>query len=191
MAPSAARAPAPHRFTRADYSRMREIGLLGHERVELLDGTVVSLGAETALHVAGVDRLHRALGAAVGGTARVRAHLPIVLDDWAEPQPDLAVCRFDTQADTQDNPRADQILLVAEVAGSSLAYDRGRKAAAYARSGIPEYWIVDLEGRTVEIRRDPDAATARYQIMTVAREGDRLLTPVTNAVMVSDVLPPR
>ena len=170
---------------------MRELGLLGDDRVELLDGTIVSLGPEGSLHVAAVDRLHRALANAVGGTARVRARLPVVLDPWAEPQPDLAVCRFDTQDDTGDHPQADRILLIAEVAGSSIAYDRGRKAAAYARSGIPEYWVVDLEGRTVEIRRDPDPGTARYQLMTVAREGERLLTPVTSAIMVSDVMPLR
>ncbi len=169
---------------------MGEAGLFANERVELLDGTIVTMPAQIPAHAGTVDRLNRRLLPGVGSAARVRVQSPVAIDEWSEPEPDVIVCRFDQHGYTQEHPRPDQVLLVAEVAVTSLAYDRGRKAAAYARSGIPEYWIVDVEGRTIEVRRDPEPETGRYRIVTIAREGDRLPTPAGGAVAVSEVLPP-
>jgi Uma2 family endonuclease len=170
---------------------MGEAGLFADERVELLGGTIVSMSPQTSQHAGTVHRLHRALVRAVGAAATVRMQSPIILDDWSEPEPDVAVCALDPYEYTREHPRASALLLVAEVAGSSLAYDRGRKAAAYAASGIAEYWIVDLEARTVEVRSDPDPGTAHYRSVTLVREGDVLPAPGGGAVAVAEVLPPR
>jgi Uma2 family endonuclease len=77
------------------------------------------------------------------------------------------------------------------VSVSSLSYDRGRKAKAYARAGIVEYWIIDVGSRRIEVRRDPDTATGRYRVVAIARDGDRVPTPGGGSVAVDDVLPPR
>lgn len=170
---------------------MGEAGLFADERVELLDGTIVTMAPQSPSHAGTVDRLYRSLVAAVGRAAHVRMQPPVVLDDWSEPEPDVIVCAFDSHDYTREHPRAEQILLVAEVAVASLGYDRGRKAAAYARSGIPEYWIVDVEGRLIEVRRDPDPSGARHRVVTIARDGERLSAPGGGSVAVADVLPPR
>lgn len=86
----------------------------------------------------------------LSSTALVRVQDPIVLNDWSEPEPDLAVCQSDPEGYARAYPRADQVLLVIEVADTSLTYDRTRKAEAYAASGIPEYWIANLIDRQVK-----------------------------------------
>ena len=170
---------------------MGDAGLFANERVELLDGTIVTMAPQSPPHAGTVVRLHRALIRAIDKAADVRMQPPIVLDDWSEPEPDVIVCRLDPYDYTREHPRPDQILLVAEVAVSSLAYDRGRKAQAYARAGILEYWIVDVDGRRIEVLRYPDTATGRYRVVAIAREGELLPTPGGESVAVDDVLPPR
>ena len=169
---------------------MGEAGLFADERVELLDGTIVSMSPQNSPHAGAAHRLHRVLAAALGNTAEVRMQLPIILDDWSEPEPDVAVCRPDRYDYTRGHPHPDDILLLCEVASSSLAYDRGAKAAAYAASGIPAYWIVDLDARTIEVRSNPDQAAARYRNETVVTERDRLTAPGGASVAVAEILPP-
>lgn len=170
---------------------MGDAGLFANERVELLDGTIVTMAPQSPPHAGTVVRLHRALMRAIGKVADVRMQPPVVLDDWSEPEPDVIVCQPDPYDYTREHPRPDQILLIAEVAVSSLSYDRGRKAKAYARAGITEYWIVDVDSRRIEVRRDPDAATGRYRVVAIVREGDALPTLGGGSVAVEDVLPPR
>ena len=116
---------------------MGEAGLFAHERVELLDGTIVTMSAQSSPHAGTVYRLQRLLKRTLGDGFCVRGGLAIVLDDWSEPEPDVAVCRIDTHDYTTRHPTADDIVLVCEVALSSLPYDRCDKATAYARSGVP------------------------------------------------------
>ncbi len=169
---------------------MGDAGLFANERVELLDGTIVSMSPQSSLHAGTAHRLHRVLVRALGTTAVVRMLLPIVLDDWSEPEPDVAVCKLDPYEYTRQHPRAPDLLLVCEVATSSLGYDRGEKGPAYAASGIPEYWIVDVDARTIEIRSDPDVASARYRRESSARDGETLTVPGGATIAVADVLPP-
>jgi Uma2 family endonuclease len=121
--------------------------------------------------------------------AIVRAHSPIVLNEWSEPEPDIAVCAPVPDSYKQAHPRADEILLVIEVADSSLTYDRTRKAQAYATSGIPEYWIVNLIDRRIEALTDPTPSTQSYKQQRYAFPGDVLLLPGGNTIAVADILP--
>jgi len=170
---------------------MGDAGLFVDRRVELLDGTIVDMAAQNSPHASTVTRLHRALMRAIGDAAHLRMQLPIVLDDWSEPEPDVAVCKVDAYDYSRAHPSPADVLLVCEVAESSLTYDRGAKGDAYAASRIPEYWIVDLESRTIEVRRDPDAASRNYRRQTVAREDETLTTPGGALIAVGDVLTPR
>ena len=144
-----------HRFTRAEYAHMPTAGLFGDKRVELLDGEIITMSPKLSSHTSALNRLMYTVIVALGSTALVRVQDPIILNDWSEPEPDLAVCQPDPDYYKHTHPKPDQILLVIEVADSSLAYDRTRKAQAYAGSGIPEYWIVNLPDGQIEILTEP------------------------------------
>jgi len=181
----------PYRFTREEYHRMGEAGLFEGKRVELLDGEIITMSPQSSPHASAVNRARRALSQVLEPAFLVRGQVPIVLDGESEPEPDVAVCAPDRREYAAGHPEPKDILLVLEIAASSLAYDRGRKAAAYARAGIPAYGIVNLERRVVELLTDPDPAAARYRRAEVLGEDGRLPLPGSATVPVAELLPPR
>ena len=168
---------------------MGEAGLFANERVELLDGTIITMGRQNSPHAGTVDQLHRLLIRVVDDALRVRAQLPIILDDWSEPEPDVAVCAPDPYHYAREHPNPKQVLLICEVAVSSLTFDHTEKAAAYAASGIPAYWIVDVEGRVIQVLTEPEPAERRYRRENQARDGDVLHAPGGGTLAVSEILP--
>jgi Uma2 family endonuclease len=168
---------------------MAEAGLFVDERVELLDGEIITMSPKLSSHAFTVNRLMYALITKLGSTALVRVQDPIVLNDWSEPEPDLTVCQPDPDGYARAHPRADQVLLVIEVADTSLTYDCTRKAQAYAASGIPEYWIVNLTDRQVEVLTDPAPGARRYRQERLAYEGKTLSLPGGQTLAVVDIMP--
>lgn len=149
-----------HRFTVADYYRMAEAGIFNEDsRVELIRGQIVDMSPVGAPHFGMVNRLNRLLSAMLAGRAIISVQNPLRLDDGSEPQPDVMVLR--PRADDYDSaaPNAGDVLVVIEVADSSLAEDRAVKAPLYAESGITEYWIVNLVERVVEVCRQPEGGS--------------------------------
>jgi len=143
-------------FTVDEYYRMAEAGLFSEDdRLELIEGEVVEMSPIGSRHAACVDRLNRLFSTQVGGRAIVRVQSPIRLGRYSEPQPDLALLQPRDDFYAQAHPEPEDVLLVVEVAGTSAAYDREVKIPLYARSGIPEVWLVDLEAGQVEIYRKP------------------------------------
>lgn len=189
MTHSAPAAPRPHRFTRQEYHRLAESRLLADERVELLDGVIITMSPQNSPHAATIHRLLFTLLPVVGDAAYIRVQAPIVLDDWSEPEPDIVICQADPTDYTQHHPRADQVTVVIEVADSSLVYDQGQKAQVYAASGVPEYWVVNLADRTVSILTNPSGD--RYQHEQIKGEDDTVLPPGGQAITVSAILPPQ
>lgn len=149
--------PLPkRRFTVAEYYRMAEAGILGaDERVELIEGEIIELAAIGSRHAACVGRLDRLLMRGVGDQALVRVQNPVRLSDLSEPEPDLAVVRPRPDDYAAAHPGPGDVLLLTEVADTTVGFDRGEKAPLYAVSGIPEYWLVDLTADAVEVYRDP------------------------------------
>src|SRR5712692_6491194 len=144
------------RFTRAEYHRMAEVGILGEDdRVELIEGEIVQMSPIGDRHVAFVMNLGRLLTLRLGERAFVSVQNPVVLTADTEPQPDLAVLR--PRAYKERKPHAHDVLLLIEAADTSLAYDRTTKLRLYARAGISEYWIVDCAAESVEVYRDPSS----------------------------------
>jgi Uma2 family endonuclease len=180
--------PTPHRFTREEYYRMGEAGLFAEERVELLGGEIITMPPQNPSHAGTTSGLATVIIRLLGANFTVRIQAPIVLNDWSEPEPDIAVCRLDPDSYRHAHPTASDILLLIEVAGSSLAYDRRRKVAAYAESGIPEYWIVNLVDHRIEVFDAPDPATQRYRQERGVVSGDTLLLPGGVSLAVADVL---
>lgn len=162
-----------HRFTVDDYRRMAEAGILREDsRVELIRGRIVDRAPVGSPHIVAVNRLNRLLVAAIGDRGVVSVQNPVCLDDGSEPQPDVAVLRPGADDIGAPTPRASDVLLLIEVADSSLQEDRGEKAALYAESGVPEYWVVNLIDRVFEVHRGP--AGGRYQEVGRAGPGREL-----------------
>lgn len=173
----------PHRFTVADYHRMGEAGILGEDsRVELIRGHIVDMSPVGAPHVGFLNRLTRLLPVALAGRAMISVQNPLRLDNGSEPQPDLVVVKSRPDDYGLSLPHAADALLVIEVADSSLDYDRAVKAALYAESGIPEFWIVDVSGRTVEVHRRP--ANGQYaDVRRVGADGILEMVAVPGAAL--------
>jgi Uma2 family endonuclease len=143
-------------FSRVEYDKMIDAGTLGEdEHVELVDGVMVAMSPEGPPHSATIDLCADVLRRAFGDAFTVRVQHPLVIDPDGEPEPDLVVVAGSPFDYFDEHPRT--AALVVEVAGSSLAYDRREKTRLYARSAIPEYWIVNLVDRVVEIHRSPSA----------------------------------
>jgi Uma2 family endonuclease len=143
------------RFTVDEYHKMADSGIFEHERVELLEGEVVAMTPKGSAHAAAVSRLIRHLGAAIGQASLLRAQDPLPLNERTEVEPDIAIVRFRADYYAGAHPSPVDTLLVIEVADSSLTYDRHVKMALYARSGIPEAWLVDLTQGQVSVHGRP------------------------------------
>jgi Uma2 family endonuclease len=164
---SAPAAPAPRRFSIDEYHRLIDAGILHEdERIELVEGVVVQMSPQKERHMRALVRLTRWLTRSLGDEYEVRPQGPLTLAD-SEPEPDVAVVRVSPGVSADAHPA--HALLVIEVSDSSLSFDRTVKARVYARARIPEYWIVNLADRCVEVRRDPDPAEGRYRSVTTLK----------------------
>jgi len=182
------------RWTRQEYDRMVEAGILGEDdHVELIDGEIVKMAPQGKPHAAAIRRVHVALQRAFGPERYVQVQLPMTPDDVSEPEPDLAVLPGSPWDFDEEHPAT--ALLVVEVAESSLSFDRKRKGGLYARAGIPEYWIVNLKRGRLEVYRDPapDASADlgwRYRTVRSLVPGDEIVPlGIDEPVAVSDLLP--
>jgi Uma2 family endonuclease len=139
---------------RARYDQLVEAGIFGpDDRVELLDGLLVAREPQGHRHATAVGLVRVALEKAFGRGFHVREEKPIALDDQSEPEPDLAVVPGGLRDYRAGHPA--RPVLVVEVADSSLALDRLRKGALYARAGVADYWVVNLVDEVLEIYREP------------------------------------
>jgi Uma2 family endonuclease len=183
------------RFSRAEYDKLIDLGVFQPgEAVELLGGHLVVAEPQGAAHYTAVVKTARALQAAFGAGWYVRTQGPVGLDDESEPEPDVAV----VPGGVEDYGRAhpSRVALIVEVAETSLAVDRQYKGSLYARAGVPDYWILNLVDRVLEIYREPrsDAAASfgwSYARSDVARPAASVapLAAAGSSVPVSQLLP--
>jgi Uma2 family endonuclease len=145
-----------HRITVEEYYRMTEAGILARDaRVELIEGVIIDMPGMGSAHARTIVRLTRLLIEAIGTKARLLSQLPLRLSDLSEPMPDFALVHSRAALYTRGHPGPDDTFLIIEVSDSSLRYDVEIKAPLYARHGVPEYWIVDLQGQQVRFFRSP------------------------------------
>ena len=161
MATSAAEVIRPLR--RVEYDQLVSLGAFQDERIELLEGALVTMSPIGAPHASTVDRLNRLLVLALSEHAIVRCQGPFAALEHSEPEPDFAVVPFG-EYDTEHPSTA---YLIIEVAESSLTLDRGKKLHLYARCTVPEYWIVNLQEHCIEVHTQPSlgayAKVERYE----------------------------
>lgn len=138
------------RFDADEYQRMARAGILTEDdRVELIEGEILTMTPIGPRHSAAVNRANRALVGAAGDDAIVQVQGSVRLDRSSEPQPDLVLLRPEPGFYASRLPGPADILLIVEVAEASLDYDRDVKAKLYAAAGVPEYWLADLAAGVV------------------------------------------
>ncbi|MDQ3460631.1 MAG: Uma2 family endonuclease [Deinococcota bacterium] len=164
--------PALYRFTVKDYECMGRAGILPEDaRVELLDGEIYAMTPIGPKHSFAVAQLVERFVLSLSGQVMVVSQSPIHLSAHSEPEPDIVLLRLPRERYQERLPRAEDILLLIEVADSSLAYDRNKKLPVYATAGIPEVWILDLNENRLEVYRKPQGE--RYSALTTYAEGER------------------
>jgi Uma2 family endonuclease len=176
--------PARHRFTLDDVLAMVAAEQVPRH-VELVDGEILDMPSEGEAHIASKIELARFFIRAVGDDLRVGVDttLPLAAED--APSPDLYIIARDAVAKMG---RADAVRLVIEIADTTLAYDLNRKAALYASYGVPEYWVIDVQGAVTHVLTEPEGAVYRS---IVTRAFDEPLIPLGLphlSVAIADIL---
>jgi Uma2 family endonuclease len=153
---SAVFTPTRHKLSVEDYHKLGEVGILTEDsRVELIEGELIDMAPIGGPHMGLVNRLNRLLVPAVGDLGVVSIQNPVTLPPDSEPQPDVAILKPGADSAGSTVPRPDEVLLLIEVADTTLAYDRNTKLKLYAKAGVAEAWIVNLQSKCVEVYREP------------------------------------
>ena len=161
------------RFTVDEYYLMAKVGILSEcDHVELIDGEILAMTPMGTRQAACVSHALRALIRAAGDDAIVQAQSPVRLDLYHEPEPDLALLRPRSDFCASRHRGPDDVLLIIEIADSSIEYDRDVKAPIYATSGIPEYWIADLNANVLSCYSSPERGV--YQRVDEYRRGQSI-----------------
>jgi Uma2 family endonuclease len=187
--------PVLHRWTCHEYQRLIDHGLLHEDDpVELLDGLLLVKEPQHSLHRTAVLLVAKAAERAFGEGWFVQTQSPIILDDRSEPEPDVCVVRGSPRDYVESHPT--RPALIVEVAQAGLRIARGRKAAAYARARISDYWIVNLIDRVLEVHRAPmrpGPARRHWGYAAIETLGtDATITPLaapSAPIRVADLLP--
>lgn len=174
-------------WTREEYEQAAEAGLFQDRRVELVDGALYDMAAQRSPHATCVRLVARALEKVFREGYDVRSQMPLSLGPLSEPEPDIAVVVGEPDDYLAHHPST--AVLVVEVADSSQLHDRKRKAAVYARAGLPDYWIANLRFDLIEVLRDP--VDGVYRTRKVYRRGETIspLARPEASIAVDDILP--
>ena len=150
-----------YKWSVADYHQIVESGVLAGKSVELLEGEIISMSPESPIHSSRIDTVAEYLRRVLQRNAKVREAHPITLDN-SEPEPDIAIVRFNNNNYATRHPYAQDIYWLVEIANRTLTKDLSEKSVTYARNGIGEYWVIDLVNNKLWLFRDPENDS--YQI---------------------------
>lgn len=180
VAPTQQVTPTRRRFTTAEYYRMAEVGILREgDRVELIDGEIFEMAAIGISHANCVVVTSNWLVRFLKPGIYLSVQNPIALGAASELQPDVTLVRRYRRA---SHPTPADIFFVIEIADSSLDHDRNRKFPRYAAAGIPEAWLVDLNGRALERHTEP--RDGRYRRIAIAGPGESLPSTILPAITI-------
>ena len=156
----------PKLFTVDEYHRLSDKGILSpDERSELLDGEILLMAAKKPPHSSITQCTADYLTKLLTGIALVRRQEPVWPNSHSEPEPDIAVVRIDDRRYFAHHPTPKDIFLLIEVADATLSYDRKKKASAYAKAGIFDYWVIDVKKERVFVLRDPKGNTYQQEVV--------------------------
>jgi len=177
--------PRPVRWTCAEFHRFGDLGVFEGRRAMLIDGVILEEGPMNPPHAITLELTAEAIRTAFGAGWRIRIQSPLVLGQDLDPEPDLAVIAGTARGSSGHPTAAD---LVVEVADSSLAFDTNDKRLLYARAGIREYWVVDVNARRLLVHRDPRAGDYAPQQAFGPAESVTPLALPSATVRVADLL---
>ena len=188
--PVTQRFPQARRFSRDEYYEMERCGFFQNHRAERIDGEILVMAPQGFDHAFGTDSVHEQVKRALGEGFWVRNQAPLELGLESDPEPDVSVVAGG-RLDYRSHPTT--ALLVIEASDSTLAYDRFEKASLYAKAGIPDYWILDLEQRRLLVYRDPAPVPegAAYRTQLAFKAGDTIapLAKPDAVIAVAELLP--
>jgi Uma2 family endonuclease len=165
-----------HYFNVDEYYRMAEVGLLSQDdRVELIEGEIIEMSPIGSTHGGTVNRSSAFLNRKLGDLVIVSVQNPVRLNDFSEPQPDLALLKPRKDFYSNSHPTPSDVLVIIEVADTSLQYDRTVKLLLYARAGIPEAWLMVLRKDVIEVHSQPK--NGKYQKVQRLKRGKTLISP--------------
>ena len=157
------------------------------DRVELIEGEIVEMNPIGSRHAACVGRLTEFLGRLAAGEAIVWVQNPVQLNDYSEPLPDIALLKRRDDFYAQANPRPSDVMLIIEVADSSVEYDRDIKIPLYARAAITEVWLINLPKETIEIYTQPIGDA--YREIRIVKRGESLAAKsIPSLIINADVI---
>ncbi len=146
------------RITTDRYQKMVATGVLTkYDRIELIEGEMLNMAPIGPKHATVADRLARLFMLAVHDAAIVSCGRPVNLGDFSDPQPDVMLLKPRLDDYGNAHPNAADVLLLIEVSDSTLTFDQSTKLSLYARYGVSEYWVVDVEGKRIVVYREPAA----------------------------------
>ncbi len=162
-----------HKFTTQQYHLIHEAGVFAEgDRLELINGEITKMSPTGRKHAACINRLVRSFTKKLGAQIVLSVQNSIRMDDNSQPQPDLAILKLRNDFYEEGLPKPSDILLIIEVADSTIAYDRDIKMPLYAAAGIPEMWLFDVNQKVIEAYSLP--SSSRYKQMRRYEANDTL-----------------
>jgi Uma2 family endonuclease len=187
--------PLPRkRFTRSEVDQMLDSGIFAGQRFELIDGELIDKMGEKPPHACTIQRCLELL-ATIFGLARVRVQLPMEAGpadrEWSVPEPDLAVLAEAKPDFSRRHPPGRELTLVVEVSDATVRHDATKKRDLYARAGVPEYWVLDLNGRRLIVHRGLNEEKGQYASIRSYQEGEAVAIDfgAGQSIAVSALLP--
>ncbi len=174
-----------------EYQRMIEFGIFREdERIELIEGRIVQMSPKNLKHALATTRSNRCFQKLSGDRAFVRVQDPILLNDFSEPEPDIVLVAPPDERYLENHPKPKDIFLVLEIADSSIFYDRDEKGPLFARNGIVQYCLLNLQSRELEDYREPSPNGYRRKQTYTEEQSFTLVAFPKISIKVKDLLPP-
>lgn len=175
------------KFTVEEYYKLSEVGIIKDtDRVELLNGQIVTMSPIKSQHASMVDILSEILWSSLAGKAIIRGQNPIRISDVSEPEPDIAIAYLAPDRYRENHPTPDELYLVIEVSDSTLNKDRDIKQALYAAANIKEYWIINLVDQQIELHREPKNGEYHFK-QIISEPGEVTLVALDFKIQYSDL----
>ncbi|HLP90050.1 MAG TPA: Uma2 family endonuclease [Nostocaceae cyanobacterium] len=147
------------KITVSEYHQIAEAGIFHpEERLELIAGQIINKSPQGTKHPATITRTQRILNQRLGDKVLIRTQSPVTLDNYSEPEPDIAIVKPHPLDYEDHHPYSSEVFLIIEIADTSLKFDREIKSLAYAKSGVIDYWVLDVNGHKLYVYRLPNAA---------------------------------
>ncbi|MBL1208360.1 MAG: Uma2 family endonuclease [Geminocystis sp. GBBB08] len=177
-------------LTVREYNLMAEVGILTHqEKVELINGQIITMSPQGSFHAAAITRTNR-LFTKDFNQVLIRLQLPIIVNDFSQPEPDIAIVKYDSLDYDDRHPNATEVYLIIEIADTTLKTDLEVKRQLYASANIPEYWVLDLKQRQLYVYRESNSQDYQTTMILSDQESISPLNFPETEIKVSEMLRP-